>query len=110
MPFSRRRPLSLRGRNLPTVINHESDHMILVRLQVSEIASLGVYWGFLILCRPYDDTIFQSYEIITSSGQLGMLIVVIIGFEGGMEAPEGLFIFLLALILMGQIGAQVRLG
>jgi len=88
----------------------ESDRVVLVRLQVSEIASLSVYWGFLILCRPYDDTIFQTYEIITSSGQLGMLIVVIIGFEGGMEAPEGLFIFLLALILIGQIGAQVRLG
>jgi hypothetical protein len=58
--------------------------------------------------RPYDDTIFQTYEIITSTGQLAMMIVVILGYLGWIEAPQGAFIGIIAFILMGQIGNQVR--
>jgi hypothetical protein len=58
--------------------------------------------------RPYDDTIFQTYEIITSTGQLALMIVIILGYLGWIEAPQGAFIGIIAFILMGQIGNQVR--
>jgi hypothetical protein len=77
-------------------------------LQLSEIATLSVYALFLIFSRPYDDTIFQTYEIITSTGQLAMMIVIILGYLGWIEAPQGAFIGIIAFILMGQIGTQVR--
>ncbi len=76
--------------------------------QVSEIANLGVYWLFLILCRPYDDTIFMTYEIITNTAQLAMLIVIILGYYELIETPKGAFIGLIAFILLGQILTQVR--
>jgi hypothetical protein len=71
---------------------------------------LGVYWLFLVLCRPYDDTIFMTYEIITNSAQLAMLIVIILGYYELIEAPKGAFIGLIALVLLGQILTQVRAG
>ena len=76
-------------------------------LQFSNIATLVVYWLFLILSRPYDDTIFQTYEIITSTGQLAMMIVVMLGFYGKIEAPTGAFIGIIAFIMLGQVGNQV---
>ena len=48
---------------LPVALMQSLGHTL---SQVSEIANLGVYWLFLVLCRPYDDTIFMTYEIITS--------------------------------------------
>ena len=66
-----------------------------------------MYWLFLILSRPYDDTIFQTYEIITSTGQLGLMIVVMLGFFGTIEEPQGAFIGIIAFILLGQVGHQV---
>jgi hypothetical protein len=79
----------------------------LMGLQFSTIATLVVYWLFLILSRPYDDTIFQTFEIITSTGQLAMMIVVMLGFYGIIEAPTGAFIGIIAVILLGQVGNQV---
>jgi hypothetical protein len=68
---------------------------------------LGVYWLFLVLCRPYDDTIFQTFEIITNTAQLAMLIVIILGYFELISAPAGAFIGLIAFVLLGQIGIQV---
>jgi hypothetical protein len=67
-----------------------------------------VYALFLMFSRPYDDTIFQTYEIITSTGQLALMIVIILGYLRWIEAPQGAFIGIIAFILMGQIGNQVR--
>jgi hypothetical protein len=78
-------------------------------LQLSNILTIAVYTLFLVLSRPYDDTIFQTYEIITSTGQLAMLIVVMLGSFGVIESPQldGAFIGITAFILMGQVGNQV---
>ena len=66
-----------------------------------------MYALFLIFSRPYDDTIFQTYEIITSTGQIAMMIVVMLGFYGIIEAPTDAFIGIIAFIMLGQVGNQV---
>jgi hypothetical protein len=78
-----------------------------VGLQVSNTLTVAVYLLFLILSRPYDDTIFQTYELITSAGQLAMMIIIMVGYFELVEAPQGAFIGVIVFILMGQIGNQV---
>ena len=78
-----------------------------VGLQVANTLTVAVYLLFLILSRPYDDTIFQTYELITSAGQLAMMIIIMVGYFELVEAPQGAFIGVIVFILMGQIGNQV---
>ena len=78
-----------------------------VGLQVANILTVAVYLLFLVLSRPYDDTIFQTYELITSAGQLAMMIIIMVGYFEMVEAPQGAFIGVIVFILMGQIGNQV---
>jgi hypothetical protein len=79
-----------------------------VGLQIANIVTVAVYVLFLLLSRPYDDTIFETYELITSAGQLAMMIIVIVGYFELVEAPQGAFIGVIAFILIGQVGMQVR--
>jgi hypothetical protein len=60
---------------------------------------------FLLLSRPYEDEVFQTYEIITTLGQLAMMIVVLLGYFQ-VYPPQGTFIGIVAFILIGQIGKQ----
>ena len=60
---------------------------------------------FLLLSRPYEDEVFQTYEIITTFGQLAMMIVVALGYFQ-VYPPQGTFIGIVAFILVGQIGKQ----
>ena len=69
---------------------------------------VAVYLLFLILSRPYNDPIFQTYELITSAGQLAMMLIIILGYFKLVEAPQRAFIGVTVFILMGQIGNQVR--
>ena len=82
----------------------------IVWLQLSNVATVrvAVYLLFLLLSRPYDDTIFLTYELITSAGQLAMMIIIILGYFELVVAPQGVFIGVIVFILMGQIGSQVR--
>jgi hypothetical protein len=45
--------------------------------------------------------------MLTSGGQLAMLIVIILGYFQVVETPQGPFIGIIAFILLGQIGTQV---
>ena len=66
-----------------------------------------MYFLFVLLSRPYDDTIFQTFEILNSGSQLAMMIIVLLGYLGKIEAPQGPFIGVIAFVLLGQIGNQV---
>jgi hypothetical protein len=45
--------------------------------------------------------------LITSAGQLAMMIIIMVGYFEMVEAPQGAFIGVIVFVLMGQIGNQV---
>ena len=76
-------------------------------LQAGVVACLCTRWLLLVLMRPHGDVVEFVYECMSVTGQALILIMICLNYFDAARVPGSAMLVCMALVVLGNLGAQV---